>query len=83
MITYCLRLSELFFCLGSLTASAQRVPPGTSPAMEQVFVQCDELMNNNQYDSAFSVLSLAFVHRLTECTPVDRYYLHALMCEIL
>lgn len=83
MIAYCLRLSVCFFCLGSFTALAQRVPPGTSASMQTVFVTCDELMSNNAYDSAFSILSSAYVNRLNECTPVDRYYIHSLMSEML
>lgn len=73
----------MLICMGSAWAFAQSVPPGTSNSMEGVFMECDALMNNSQYDSAFSILSNAYVNRLEDCSTIDRYYIHSLMSEIL
>lgn len=83
MTSFCLRLFIYLFLFSALRGTAQHVPPGSSKSMEMVFVTSDNWMNSNSYDSAYATLSSAYVHRFNECTLTDRYYIHALISEIL
>jgi signal transduction histidine kinase len=62
---------------------AQTTPPGTSNFGGQILAEASTKMDKTQYDSAYQFLSSAYIQNAHRLSALDRYYLHALLSEIL